>query len=80
MAFRLVTEWSTDDPALASTLRDLNALPELSVERQEAEAQLHMIQARECWRAADRIRARQRDAERREERREQRAREKEEAK
>lgn len=63
MTARLITEWSTDDPTLAAVLTDLAALPDYSVERHEAEAALHMVQARAAWRQADRVRASQRDRE-----------------
>lgn len=62
---RLVTEWSTDDPELAETLRMIAAEPEWSVTRLEMEAGLHMMQARFAWRRADQIRERQNESDRR---------------
>lgn len=66
---RLITEWSTDDPRLAEMLRSIAEEPEHSVERQELEAALHMMQARFCWARADRMRARAREDEARARRR-----------
>lgn len=57
VVIRLLTEWSTDDPGLAATLRAIQALPEHEPERHDAEAFLHMIQARAAWRKADELRA-----------------------
>lgn len=53
---RLITEWSTDDPGLADTLRSIAALGEHTEERMEVEAALHMFQARLCWSTAERLR------------------------
>lgn len=67
---RLTTEWSTDDPTVAELLVWLMSLPEFSVERHEALAGLHMLQARWEWARADRARAHEVDAARRKARRE----------
>ena len=53
---RLTTEWSTDDPQVAEALKTIMATPPYSPERHEAEAGLHMLQARWAWREADRLR------------------------
>jgi uncharacterized SAM-dependent methyltransferase len=68
VAIRLLTEWSTDDPGLAESLRQISAMPEYEPERHEAEAFLHMIQARAAWRKADELRALERGRTKREQR------------
>lgn len=62
---QIITEWSSATPRVAAALQELAALPEHSVERLEAEAGLHMLQARWCWRRADRLREAQRADEQR---------------
>lgn len=57
---RLLTEWSTGDAQLAETLRMIAAMPVHTPERHEAEAFLHMTQARAAWREADRLRTAER--------------------
>lgn len=56
---RLVTEWSTDDPALAETLRRIADVPEWDPIRHEMEAALHTFQARLAWQKAGALRATQ---------------------
>lgn len=58
---RLVTEWSTDDPKLAETLRLIQQTPDHTSEREELEAALHTFQARLCWQRAERYRQRERE-------------------
>lgn len=57
---RLVTEWSSDDPDLAQTLRFMAALPDRSPERLAAEAALHTFQATELQRELGQILAERR--------------------
>lgn len=47
-AVRLITEWSTSDPTLAKSLKEINAIPEYSALRLEMEAALHQWQANWC--------------------------------
>jgi uncharacterized protein YecT (DUF1311 family) len=53
---RLVTEWSTQDPQLAETLKTIASFPERSVERLELEAILHTQQAAWCYQRIGEIR------------------------
>lgn len=59
---RLVTEWSTDDPALAQTLALIAATPTWDPLRHEMEAALHTFQARLAWQRAAELRAAARQA------------------
>jgi len=61
----LTTEWTTDSEAVAELLTFISGLPQYSAERYEAEAGLHMLQARFAWRRADQIRGFERDREKR---------------
>lgn len=56
MTAHLITEWSTDDPGVAELLTEIAKLPQYSAARHEAEAGLHMMQARFAWRRADEFR------------------------
>lgn len=55
---RLITDWTTEDPALAVTLRRIASYPEDSPERLELEAVLHTFQAQWCNVRAGEIRGR----------------------
>lgn len=52
---RLVTEWSTDSPVLARTLKMVAAAPEGTLLRLELEAALHSFQARHCYEQIGRL-------------------------
>lgn len=58
---QLLTEWSTDNTALAEALRLIDQLSDGDPRRYEAEAQMHLAQARFAWRKADQLRESQRE-------------------
>lgn len=58
---RLITEWSTDSPVLAPTLKLVAAEPEHSILRLELEAALHSYQARLCYQQIERLKSAERD-------------------
>jgi hypothetical protein len=49
---RLIVEWSTADPNLATVLRRIAEFPEHSAERMELEATLHAAEAARLMRKA----------------------------
>lgn len=51
-------DWSTDDPSLEQTLREVDALPEDSAKRLAAVAALHMWKAQKCYERIGEIAAR----------------------
>jgi hypothetical protein len=54
--WRMVTTWWASDAKVADALRFIQSIPEHTPERHEAEAGLHMLQARWAWRRADELR------------------------
>jgi hypothetical protein len=54
--WRLVTTWWASDPTVAKSLAWVNSLPQSEPLRHEAEAGIHMLQARWAWAEADRLR------------------------
>lgn len=58
--WRMVTTWWASDARVADALRFIQSIPETDPERHEAEAGLHMLQARWAWRRADELRRHER--------------------
>lgn len=54
--WRMVTTWWASDPKVAEGLVWINSLPQSEPLRHEAEAAIHMLQARWAWAEADRLR------------------------